>query len=165
MMKWLNTKSVAFGIAAVASLGFAGQSATGSAKSIAAPDNILQTCEEANVSLLDLAIGSEGKGTKTYYNGNVQMVQIDQVEPAAASSGVVILAMLPDSEMGERVCLAATQFNYLDLDKAKSFYDRGSGLNVTIPAMDYDPETSMSVSGKPLSIKINLGKGEFKASR
>ncbi len=161
-MTKLNSKIAMLSLAALAtSLGLTGASA----KTIAAPDNLLKTCEEANVSLLDLAIGSDGKGTKTYYNGNVQMVQIDQVEPAAASSGLVILAMLPDSEMGERVCMAATHFSYLDLDNAKSSYDRGNGLNLTIPAMDYDPETSMSVQGKPLSIKINLGKGVFSATR
>lgn len=126
---------------------------------------ILKPCDEANVDLRDLAIGGEGKGVKSYYNGNVLMVQIDQVEPAAASSGLVILAHTPDSEWGERTCLAATNFSFLDLDKAQSFYDRGNGLNVSIPAMDYDPEQGISVPGKPLSIKINLGKGEFDAAR
>ena len=124
---------------------------------------LLKPCEEANVSLHDLAIGGDGKGVKTYYEGNVLMVQIDQVEPAAMSSGVVILAMTPDAEMGERICMAATNFSYLDLDKAKSFYDRGNGLTVSIPAMDYDGMGS--VPGKPLIVKINLGKGEIAATR
>ena len=129
------------------------------------PDEILKPCAETNVDLRDLAIGSEGAGIKSYYNGSVLMVQIDQVEPAAASSGIVILAYTPASEWGERTCLAATNFNFLDLDKAKSSYDPDTGLKVTIPAMDSDPEQGISVSGKPLLISINLSKNKFDATR
>ncbi len=156
----MNWKRSVLGTAGLAlSLGILGSSAHADDQE----PKLLKPCEEANVSLHDLAIGGDGKGVKTYYQGNVLMVQIDQVEPAAMSSGVVILAMAPDSEMGERLCMAATNFSYLDLDKAKSFYDRGNGLTVSIPAMDYDGMGS--VPGKPLIVKINLGKGEIAATR
>lgn len=131
------------------------------AHAIGKPD--LKSCEAANVRLHDLAIGANGKGVRSFYKGEVLVLQIDQVEPAAASSGLVVLMFDHKSEIGGRVCTAVTHFNSLDIDAAKSAYDPESGVTLTVPARDYDGIGSRP--GKPLVLTINAAKGEVTATR
>lgn len=144
-------------------LGLAAALAGTGAKAQHDTDAILKPCDEANIGLRDLAI-SEKSGVRTFYEGNVLMVSIDQVEPAAAARGVAILAMVPGDEPGARRCLAATGFAFLDLARARSRYDPREGLSVIIPASDPD-DVSGTVQGPPLVVRINLGSGAMTASR
>jgi len=143
--------------------------ALGAGSALAHPGNhaqdasLLRSCEDARVGLRDLAIG-RSSGARTFYEGDVLVMRIDQVEPAAAASGIVILAMIPDGEPGARRCLAATQFAYLDLDRATSAYDPREGLTLSIPARDNDP-AGTSIAGKPLVVKINRATGAISAAR
>lgn len=143
---------------------------TGSSKAVAqtpdAPANLLQSCETANVSLHDLAISGSGGGVRSFYEGQALVVAIDQVEPAAASAGLVILLFDPAAELaGDRICFAATGFTGLDLDNAKSSYSPTNGVRLSVPAMDYDHETGMSKPGKPLIVTINAATGSVGARR
>ncbi len=145
---------------------FALASATATAQSPETPADILQSCGAANVGLHDLAISGSGGGVRSFYEGQALVVAIDQVEPAAASAGLVILLFDPTAELtGDRICYAATGFTGLDLDKAKSSYSPTTGVTLSIPAMDYDHETGTSKPGKPLIVTINAATGTATASR
>lgn len=125
----------------------------------------LKSCEDANVGLRDLAISARGKGIRSFYEGNVLLLQVDQVEPAAASAGLVVLMFDPESTMGDRNCYAATGFTGLNLDSARSSYDPATGVKVRIATMQYDHETGGSRPGRPLILQINAATGTVTASR
>lgn len=126
---------------------------------------LLRTCEEAYIGLTSLAVGDDGAGVREFADGQVVVMQIDQIEPAAASFGVVILTWEPLSELGGRMCHAATQYNYLDVDAATSQTDDANRLTLTFPTRDYDHENGESVEGKPLVVSIDLEQGEVAARR
>lgn len=125
---------------------------------------VVRDCDAASVGLRDLVVGDDGEGIRSFYSGQVVLLAIDQVEPAAAASGVVIMMDLRGSEMGERRCYALTGFTFLDVDKTKSAYDPQTGLRLTIPAFDYDTERG-GIPGKPLVLRINLERASVTASR
>ncbi|MDJ0643438.1 MAG: hypothetical protein QNJ15_11515 [Erythrobacter sp.] len=125
----------------------------------------LKSCEQANVGLRDLAINSRGSGARSFYEGNVLLLEIDQVEPAAASAGLVVLMLDPESTMGDRHCYAFTGFNGLDLDRARSSYSASTGLRVSIATSRYDHDTGTSKPGRPLVLRINASAGTVAASR
>ncbi len=158
-----STKRQARLIAAISALTLGSSVSTAQSSVTGIPE--LPSCEDANVSLHDLAISGRGRGVRSFYEGNVLVLKIDQVEPAAASAGVIILLPDPESEMGDRKCYAATGFNGLDLDKAKSHYSNASGLRLKIAATRYDPETGTSVPGRALILRINASAGTVTAIR
>lgn len=125
--------------------------------------SLLKSCEEANVRLVDLAIGADGRGVRSFYEGEVLVLQIDQGEPAALSFGLAVLMIDRTSEVIGRKCLAATFFNYVDIDAAKSSYAPETGVTLVIPTSDYDG--AQSVPGKPLVLTINAGTSKVTASR
>lgn len=152
-------------LAVLASAGLSLATAPASARTPLSPENGLPSCEAANVSLHDLAISARGDGVRSFYEGAALVVAIDQVEPAAASAGLVILLLDPQSEMGDRNCFAITNFNSLDLDGAKSSYSPDSGVTLRIPATDYDSETGTGKPGRPLVLEINAATGKVIARR
>jgi len=124
----------------------------------------LRSCKDAGVDLQTLAIGPNGEGIRTYYEGAAMLLALDLVEPAAASAGFALL--LADYEMpGASICFAATGFSGLDIDKATAKYDPKIGVTVSIPAMDYNPDTGASEPGKPLILVIKGTKGEATLTR
>ena len=160
-MSTIKIASIASAAAALA-LG----SATPMAQSPDAPTPSLPSCKAANVSLHDLAINGNGSGVRSFYEGAALVVAIDQVEPAAAAVGLVILLFDPSAELsGDRNCFAVTGFSGLDLDSATSSYSPATGVTLRVPAMDYDHETGMSKPGKPLIVTINAATGIANASR
>lgn len=152
-------------VAALSAATLALGSATMMARTPLSPENGLPSCDTANVSLHDLAISARGDGVRSFYEGAALVVAIDQVEPAAASAGLVILLLDPQSEMGDRNCFAITNFNGLDLDNATSRYSPGTGVTLRIPASDYDAETGTSKPGRPLVLTINAATGTVIARR
>ncbi|MEL6530205.1 MAG: hypothetical protein AAGK01_03425 [Pseudomonadota bacterium] len=150
-------------LSATAGLALGSPSAT--ARTPLSAENGLPSCEAANVSLHDLAINARGEGVRSFYEGAALVMAIDQVEPAAASAGLVILLFDPQSEMGDRNCFAITNFNGLDLDGATSSYSPATGVTLRIPATDYDGETGTSKPGRPLVLEINAATGKVIARR
>jgi hypothetical protein len=125
---------------------------------------LLRSCEEAYVGLTSLAIGDDGAGVREFLYGQVVVLLVDQVEPAAAAFGIVILATDPESEMGDRRCFAVTQLNAVDLDAATAELDGERSVTLTIPVRDFDEETG-SREGKPLVMTANVETGEVTATR
>jgi len=125
----------------------------------------LRACEDSNIGLRDLAISASGNGVRSFYEGAALVLLVDTIEPAAASAGVVVLLLDPQSEMGDRNCFAATGLSGLDLDTARSSYSPATGVTLSIPAMTYDHEEGYSKPGKPLILTIDAATGSVTARR
>ncbi len=156
---------IRFAAIASASLALALGSAAPRAQTFSDNEGSLKSCKAANVGLRDLAINAQGSGVRSFYEGAALVLQVDQIEPAAASAGIVVLLIDPQSELGDRNCYAATGFNGLNLDNAKSSYAPSTGVTLRIPAMNYDAETGTSKPGRALVLTINAATGTVTATR
>lgn len=121
----------------------------------------LVSCEEARADLTDLAIGENGDGVRTFYEGSVVLVRLDYVEPACCSAGIAILSPEGDgeSEPQGRACHAAWGYGWIDFDAIESSYDPARGLTLTIPTTMVDVEYGTPNPGPPIRVLINAGQG------
>ena len=75
-------------------LGTAFATTSADAQVINSGQPVVRDCDAAGVGLRDLVVGDDGGGIRSFYSGEVVLLAIDQVEPAAAASGVAIMADL-----------------------------------------------------------------------
>lgn len=104
--------------------------------------------------------------TKLFANGEIRLVVLDTVEPAAAAFHLVILHP-PRDELGLPVCsmVSAAEgygFGGMDLGPAEAGYDPARGLTVTLPIRAYDPD-SADFLDRTLSVTINQASGQVEA--
>lgn len=118
-------------------------------------------CEENDIGLWSVAVGTDLSGVRSFYDGQVTLLELDTVEPACCASGVAIV--MPDEPHGEEPvgprCWAVTGYGGVDLRAARARYDPRSGLTLTIPTLTYDPATGRSVAGAPIRLRINAARG------
>lgn len=101
--------------------------------------------------------------TRTFANGEIRVVVLDTIEPAAAAFHLAILHP-PRDELGSPMCsqVSASEgmgFGGLDLGPAVAGYDPARGLTVSMPVSLYDPDTANFVQGA-LSVTINQSTGQ-----
>jgi hypothetical protein len=104
--------------------------------------------------------------TRTFANGDIRLVVLDTIEPAAAAFHLAILHP-PRDELGSPMCsqVSASEglgFGGMDLGPATAAYDPARGLTVTLPVSLYDPDTADFVRGA-LSVTINQSTGQVQA--
>jgi len=104
--------------------------------------------------------------TRVFANGDIRLVVLDTIEPAAAAFHLAILHP-PRDELGSPMCsqisaYERTGFGGMDLGPATAAYDPARGLTVTLPVSLYDPETADFVRGA-LSVTINQSTGLIQA--
>lgn len=122
----------------------------------------VQPCtEQANV--LSIAEPWEAN-TRTFANGNIRLVVLDTIEPAAAAFHLVILHP-PRDELGGPMCSMVSAsdglgFGGMDLRQVVASYDPARGLTVAVPISQYDPEAAEFSSDRLLSVTINQSTGQ-----
>jgi hypothetical protein len=104
--------------------------------------------------------------TRTFASGEVRLVVLDTIEPAAGSFHLVILHP-PRDELGGPVCtqVSATEgigFGAMDLGLATAGYDPARGLTVALPVNLYNADTAFFDAGT-LVVTINQSTGEVQA--
>ncbi len=102
--------------------------------------------------------------TTTFYNGQVRIYVADSIEPACCWAHLVILLPDPDSELGERKCVAVNGGNmmgYGDIDFARieASYDPAEGLTIRFPYALYIPETGETGPFTEGRVLIDLSRG------
>ncbi|MFM7332837.1 MAG: hypothetical protein ACKO1H_00260 [Tabrizicola sp.] len=104
--------------------------------------------------------------TKLFANGEIRLVVLDTVEPAAAAFHLVILHP-PRDELGIPQCsmVSAAEgygFGGMDLGPAEAGYDPARGLTVALPIRVYDPD-SADFFDRTLSVTVNQATGQVEA--
>jgi len=121
----------------------------------------LYSCEEAGVDLTSVSVGADLGGVRSFYEGRVTLFALDTVEPACCASGVAVV--MPAEPHGDEpvgyACWAIKGVAAVDLRSARSSYDPRRGLTLTIPARDYDADTGATISGEPIRLRIDAGRG------
>lgn len=130
---------------------------------IAAPANAQTNgfvpCEEHwSARLTTLYVGADGEGIRSFYDGAVTLLRIDTEEPAAASSGVIVM-MWTGSELAdiERHCWVNWGHGLVQVDDTQSSYDPADGLTLTIPTSRYDEMGEQSVGS--IRFRLNAATG------
>ncbi|WP_149588960.1 hypothetical protein [Tabrizicola flagellatus] len=100
--------------------------------------------------------------TRTFARGEIRLVVIDTVEPAAAALYLLILHP-PRDELGSPMCSVVTSaeglgFADMGLGPAKAIYDPARGLTVSLPVSQADPMGAGFDEGW-LSVTINQATG------
>ena len=130
------------------------------ALAIAQPSGLVG-CEENDIGLWSVAVGTDLSGVRSFYAGQVTLLALDTVEPACCAAGVAIV--MPDAPHGDEPvgprCWALTGYGEVDLRAARSRYDPRSGLTLTIPTSRYDAATGRAVAGEPIRLRINAARG------
>lgn len=125
----------------------------------------VQPCTEL-ASVLSIAEPWEAN-TRVFARGDIRLVVLDTIEPAAAAFHLVILHP-PRDELGGPMCsmVSATDglgFGGMNLAPAEASYDPARGLTVSLPISVYDPEAAGFYSDKRLSVTINQATGAITA--
>ncbi|MCO6384978.1 hypothetical protein [Oceanicola sp. 502str15] len=102
--------------------------------------------------------------TRTFANGEVRLVLLDTIEPAAAPYHLMILSP-PYDEVGGRQCKVLSRdgrsgWAGVQFDLLEAGYDPATGLTLTLPAMIWLPEKNF-VNSTLLTITLNQSTGEI----
>ncbi|SIO33078.1 hypothetical protein [Vannielia litorea] len=102
--------------------------------------------------------------TRTFANGDVRLVLLDTIEPAAAPYHLMILSP-PFDEVGGRQCKVLSRENAsgwagIQFELLEAGYDPAAGLTFTLPAMIWLPEKNF-VNSTELTITLNQSTGEI----
>ena len=119
-----------------------------------------EDCENAwAAQFQNLAIGENGEGIRTYYDGAVTLLQIDTIEPAAASGGVIVL-MWTGSELSDisRHCWVTSGHGGIDVDATESSYDPAIGLTLSVPTSGFSQEDGSPIEGA-VRFRLNVEAG------
>jgi hypothetical protein len=104
--------------------------------------------------------------TRVFAKGEIRVVVLDTIEPAAAAFHLAILHP-PRDELGSPMCSQVsasegTGFGGMDIGPATASYDPARGLTVSLPVSLYDADTADFVQGT-LSVTINQSTGQVQA--
>lgn len=102
--------------------------------------------------------------TRSFANGDVRLVLMDTIEPAAAPYHLMILSP-PFDEVGGRQCKVLSRENQsgwagIVFEQLEAGYDPARGLTFTLPAMIWLPEQNF-VNSTELTITLNQSTGEI----
>lgn len=105
--------------------------------------------------------------TRTFANGEIRLVVLDTIEPAAGAFHLAILHP-PRDELGSPMCsqVSASEgmgFGGMDIGPATASYDPARGLTVSLPVSVYDPDAAEFYTVKRLSVTINQSTGQVQA--
>ena len=105
--------------------------------------------------------------TRTFANGDVRLVSIDTIEPAAGFAYLMILSP-PYDEVGDRQCAmigagAGMGFAGLEFGSLKAGYDPAVGLVFDLVVRGYDPETAKTPR-QFLNVTLNQATGAISAA-
>ncbi len=115
----------------------------------------VQDCTKAGIGIATLMTPA-AKHSRYFYNGAVQVYNVNVDEPVGRSAAIAIVMPFLESDGPGASCTAVTFFSGIDVMKAKSSYDRSKGLLLTIPFRIYDPQTGVpKPSPTPLKIRID----------
>lgn len=119
------------------------------------------TCEEAGAGLWSIDTGENGNGIRTFYDGQVTVIALNLIEPAAAPGGVAIVMPGPPNaeEPTGPECFAFVGYDRVDVAGARSHYDPTRGLILTFPTWRFDEARQDSVPAAPLRVRIDVGRG------
>ncbi len=124
-----------------------------------ASDFEIRDCKDAGIGI-DTLVAPAAKNSRSYYNGAVQVYNVDVEEPASRSAGLAIVMPYPDGQGPGASCTAVTFFSGISVMNAKSSYNKSKGLLLSIPYGIYDGETGKTkLAPAPIKIRINLAKG------
>lgn len=106
--------------------------------------------------------------TRSFANGDVRLVLLDTIEPAAAPYHLMILSP-PYDEVGGRQCKVLSRENQsgwagMDFDQLEAGYDPALGLSFTLPAMIWLPEKNF-VNSTVLTMTLNQSTGHITVSQ
>ncbi|QDC11697.1 hypothetical protein FHY55_18345 [Oceanicola sp. D3] len=106
--------------------------------------------------------------TRSFANGDVRLVLLDTIEPAAAPTHLMILSP-PFDELGSRQCKVLSREGQagwagMQFERLEAGYDPARGLTFTLPAMIWLPEKNF-VNSTLLSITLNQSTGEITVSQ
>ena len=123
------------------------------------------TCEEAGAGLWSIAPGENGSGVRTFYDGQVTVIALDLIEPAAAPGGVAIVmpGVERDDEPPSPACWAFTGFDRVEVAAATAEYDPANGLTLSLPTWRFDEARQQSLPSPPLRVRIDVGRGRVDA--
>ncbi len=117
----------------------------------------VRTAEEAYIDLRSLVFPVTDN-SRTFYNGDVTIFNVDTVEPAACAMHLAIV--MPDRTQeyaGARRVWVVGCFSSVDIKQAKTSYDPNLGLLLEVPYAYYDGNTGQSVpSPAPVRIRLNM---------
>ncbi|MGJ8536601.1 MAG: hypothetical protein ACSHW2_05570 [Parasphingopyxis sp.] len=119
-----------------------------------------EDCEDAwPAQLQNLVIGENGEGIRTFYDSAVTLLQIDTIEPAAASGGIVVM-MWTGSELSDldRLCWVTSGHGGVDVDATTSSYDPAEGLTLSVPTRRYSQEDGSLIEGA-IRFRLNADTG------
>lgn len=105
--------------------------------------------------------------TRTFAKGEIRLVVLDTIEPAAGAFHLVILHP-PRDELGSPMCSMVSLaeglgFSGMNLEPAEASYDPARGLTVTLPISVYNADTAGFDDGT-LSVTINQASGQVEAA-
>lgn len=108
------------------------------------------------------------ENTRTFYNGQVRVVNADSGEPACCSANLLLLVPDPEDEMEGDKCVAIGMgpgmgVTRLDYHKLTADYDPATGLTLRFPYAILNLETSRMGPTKNATVRINLKTGEVSA--
>ncbi len=131
----------------------------------AAPAVTVDACDDFRSNVANVAEPLE-KNTRTFANGDIRLVVMDAIEPAAGAIHLVVLHP-PYDEVGGRQCHVVSLargvgFSDIDLGRAKAGYDPAKGLSLTLPVRHY-VEESGDFAGARLSVTVNQASGAVTA--
>jgi hypothetical protein len=117
-------------------------------------------CEENSpASLNNLWVGENGEGIRTFYEGSVTLLRIDTIEPAAASSGVIVMMWIgQDLSDIERLCWVNSGHGLVDIDGTQSSYHPAEGLTLTIPTSRTNHDNGDRID-EAIRFRLNVGAG------
>lgn len=104
--------------------------------------------------------------TRTFAKGQIRLVVLDTIEPAAGAFHLVILHP-PRDELGSPMCSMVSAadglgFGGMELGPAVASYDPALGLTVALPVSLYNADTAFFDEGT-LSVTINQSTGQVQA--
>ena len=105
--------------------------------------------------------------TRIFANGDIRLVVLDTIEPAAGAFHLAILHP-PRDELGSPMCsqVSASEgigFGGMDIGPATASYDPARGLTVALPVSVYDPDAAEFYTVKRLLVTINQSSGAVMA--
>ena len=128
----------------------------------AAQAQSVSTCADAPYGAArDIQLIAEpmANSIKTFANGEVDLVLIDTVEPAAAAFHVMVLHPPRDEMFGTRDCHLIGAFSGIMWEGLRSSYDPATGLHFFVEAQVYQAETALFVPMEA-EITVNQATGE-----
>jgi hypothetical protein len=115
----------------------------------------VRECQQIGIGIETL-VTPVASNVQSFYEGRVQIYNVDTIEPAAASAGIAIVLPEKDNPLGSSKCLAIVHLGRIDIREGRAAYDPAKGLAISIPTRTTDLETGKLKPAPALKILINM---------